>query len=146
MNPLSLHLSTISLSSASFWNTTFSPTHVLPHHSFPTLVVDCFVFFKKQKKKKKKKRKHHCEFCVSRVGRTVEGWEWAHSCCLMNEGCLWLLGEESSFNVSPERGPGRLYWSGVQSDMWGMVCGRRALLGTEKERWPWRTSPQTAFG
>lgn len=31
----------------------------------------------------------------------------------MNEGCLWLLGKESSFNMSLERGQGRLYWSRV---------------------------------
>lgn len=49
--------------------------------------------------------------------RCVQGFEQAkgglhaHSWCLMNEGCLWLLGEESGFNMSLERGPGRLYWS-----------------------------------
>lgn len=37
-----------------------------------------------------------------------EGGQRAHSRRLMNEGCLWLLGEESSFNMSLERRPGRL--------------------------------------
>lgn len=40
---------------------------------------------------------------------TTEGWQQAHSGCLMNEGCLWLLEEESSFNVSSETGLGWLH-------------------------------------
>lgn len=49
--------------------------------------------------------------------------------CLMNEWCLWLLGEETSFNMSLE---GRFCWSRGGENMWGMVCGRERPLGTEK--------------
>lgn len=42
-----------------------------------------------------------------------EGCELTHG-ALMNGGCLWLLREESSSNMSLERGPGRLYWSRVE--------------------------------
>lgn len=81
-------------------------------------------------------------FLVSWVGAGCVGtWErglWAHSWCLMNEGCLWLLGEESSFNMSLERGPGWLYWSRrgryVRDGVW-----QEETVGHRKEWWPWKT-------
>lgn len=66
----------------------------------------------------------------------VEGGEFTH---LMNEGCRWLLGEESSFNMSLERGgSGRLYRSRVgryvRDGVW-----QEETVGHWKEWWPWRT-------
>lgn len=59
------------------------------------------------------------------------GGLWAHSCFEMNEGCLWLQGEKSGFNMSLEGG----HWGSTGArwrDMWGMVCGRKGPLGIEK--------------
>lgn len=81
-------------------------------------------------------------FSVSWVGAGCvgigKGGLWAQSWCLMNEGCLWLLGKESSFNMSLERGQGRLYWSRVgryvRDGVW-----QEETVGHRKEWWPWKT-------
>ncbi len=83
--------------------------------------------------------------CLLSCAGIGEGGLWAHSWCLMNGGCLWLLGEESSFNMSLERGPGRLYWSRVgryvRDGVW-----QEETVGHRKEWWPQKTNSQTAFG
>lgn len=104
--------------------------HTLPHRSVPYTLPSLFLLF-------------YYEFSVSlELGRVVQGLGrgglWAYSWSLMNGGCLWLLGEESSFNMSLERGPGRLYWSRVgryvRDGVW-----QEETVGHRKEWWPWKT-------
>jgi len=84
----------------------------------------------------------HSELLESLVGDGCAGIEegelWVHSQCLMNEGCLWLLGQESSFNMSSERRPGRLCWSRVGRYVRDSVW-QGETVGHRQEWWPWRT-------
>lgn len=64
----------------------------------------------------------------------------------MNEGCLWLLGEESSFNMSLERRAREALLEQGRD-----ICEGWCVAG--RDRWAYKrvmtmedTNPQTAFG
>lgn len=144
-NPLSLHLfhfhpPGLYSFTLSQWKTTLSPTHTLTllHGTrlqpLPSLAIGFFLFFIVNFRCGSVWSGAGCEGFGERGGVRL----CAHSRCLMNEGCLWLLGEESSFNMSLESGPARLYWSRVgrcvRDGVW-----QEETVGHRKEWWPWKT-------
>lgn len=118
VNPLSLHL-------FSFFTVSLSHFEKLPHLSRTAaclppsplgLLTVFYIFFL------------YCEFrCLLSWGAAVRGLRRDGS-ELMNEGCLWLLGEESGFNLSVERRPRK-----ALLEQGGEICEGWCVAG--RDRW-----------